>query len=111
MGEPAALAPMVLDAAERSLSANVRDVLNSTASSSSAKADLSIQELDDSAPALSQGTIKGTICFRCDHKHGNGFHVRISDGTGHIDLKFFGQSADMFRGHPALCKGVMLRVS
>jgi len=55
--------------------------------------------------------VKGIVKFRCDHKTGGGFHIRISDGAGEIDVKFWNTAADAFRENPSLCKGAVVRFS
>jgi len=55
--------------------------------------------------------VQGTVVFRCDHKTGGGFHVRLRDETGEIDVRFWDQAAEKFRGDPALCKGAVVRVA
>ena len=53
----------------------------------------------------------GQIQFRSDHKTGGGFHVRVGDRTGAIDVKFFAEAAGSFRHNPALVKGAKVRLS
>lgn len=70
--------------------------------------DQTIDELDKNGRDL---PIVGQIQFRSDHKTGTGFHVRVSDKTGAIDVKFFEAAANAFRAHPALVKGATVRIS
>eukprot|EP00435_Cladocopium_sp_Y103_P018156 s1202_g4.t1 len=69
--------------------------------------DQTIDELDKNGRDL---PIVGQIQFRSDHKTGTGFHVRVSDKTGAIDVKFFEAAANAFRAHPALVKGATVRI-
>jgi len=69
--------------------------------------DTSIKELDNHVAA---SCVKGRVEFRCDHKTGGGFHLRLQDPTGSIDVKFFEESANAFRAHEALCKGAVVRL-
>lgn len=70
--------------------------------------DQTIDELDKNGRDL---PIVGQIQFRSDHKTGTGFHIRVSDMTGAIDVKFFEAAANAFRAHPALVKGATVRIS
>lgn len=68
----------------------------------------------DMSPAYLQHCLEmfgGQIQFRSDHKTGGGFHVRVSDRTGAMDVKFFAEAAGSFRNHPALVKGAKVRLS
>jgi len=67
-----------------------------------------VEELDKRGGEI---PIIGQIQFRSDHKTGGGFHVRVSDRTGAMDVKFFAEAAGSFRNHPALVKGAKVRLS
>lgn len=69
--------------------------------------DQSIQNLDR---LQGVGPLEGTVQSRCDHRSGGGFHVRIGDATGNIDIKFWRLSADAFRHHQGLQKGTVIRI-
>mmetsp|Transcript_34797 Transcript_34797/g.63363 ORF Transcript_34797/g.63363 Transcript_34797/m.63363 type:complete len:1009 (+) Transcript_34797:70-3096(+) len=70
-------------------------------------------QVDQAVRDIGTGTatsIKVTVDRRCDHRTGGGFHIRVKDATGSIDLKFFGESADAFRANDALFPGAHVRL-
>ena len=69
--------------------------------------DQPIHELDR---LRGSGSVKGTIQYRCDHMTSTGFHVRIADKSGAIDVKFWNTGADAFRQHEGLQKGATIRI-
>merc|ERR1712060_996540 len=68
--------------------------------------DLSIRELDDRGQG---NAVEGVIRFRCDHKTGGGFHVRIGDSSGEIDVRFWQAAAAAFKADPMLRTGLSVR--
>ena len=69
----------------------------------------------DMSPAYLQHCLEmfgGQIQFRSDHKTGGGFHVRVSDRTGAVDVKFFWNCRRQFQKPPCTgerCKGAAQR--
>ncbi|CAE7469901.1 unnamed protein product [Symbiodinium natans] len=67
---------------------------------------LTIQELEEKGElGLLTTPLRGKIVYRSDHKTGTGFHVRVGDPSGLVDVKFWDTAASSLREHPALRKG------
>lgn len=101
--------PMHVELAQAAAPIHVEQAQAAASSSSAIDAGrgLSIREVE----SISDGRpVSGTVKFRCDHKTGGGFHVRIGDSTGEIDVTFWKTAADSFRAHPALQKGGIVRL-
>jgi len=69
---------------------------------------VSIQTLDDSGRGH---VVEGTVRFRSDHKSGGGFHLRINDSTGEIDIKFWDEAAKKYKTDSSLRKEAVIRFS
>lgn len=66
-----------------------------------------VKELDNTCEGR---FVRATIAFRHDHKSGGGFHLRLQDSTGEIDLRFWDEAASKFKSDPNLQKGAVLRI-
>jgi len=55
--------------------------------------------------------VQGTIVLKCDHKLGGGFHIRVRDATGLIDVHFREGAARRFKSDPSLGRGSLLRLA
>lgn len=70
---------------------------------------VTVKEIDGGAkPPFA---VEGVVVGRCDYRRGGGFHIRLKDGSGMIDVKFWNSAAEAFRGHSALQRNARLRLA